>query len=146
MTKPDTVTLPRAEYEALLDRLEEAEDKAALDGLEARIANLGFAQATKDYLPIDLVGRLFAGEHPVRIWRLHRRLTRESLAKKARVSPSYLTEIETRRKPGSLDAIVKLAAALEVSLDEIASWLKSSTHSGSRKPRAEQPSSGRKLA
>lgn len=119
----DTVTLPRAEYEALLSRLEDAEDNAAIDRLEARIESEGFAAATADYLSLDLVERLCAGEHPIRVWRAHRGLTREALAAAAVVSPSYLTEIETRRKPGSLAAIIKLAAALRVSLDDIAAWL-----------------------
>jgi len=120
----DTVTLPRAEYEALISRLEDAEDNAALDRLEARIENQGFAAATADYLSAELVTRLVAGEHPIRIWRLHRGLTREALAATAGVSPSYLTEIETGRKTGSLHAIMKLAMALRVSLDDIAAWLR----------------------
>ncbi len=119
----DTVTLPRAEYEALLRRLEDAEDNTAIDRLEARIEQEGFAVATADYLPIELVERLSAGEHPIRVWRAHRGLTREALATMAGVSPSYLTEIETRHKPGSLAAMVKLAAALRVPLDDIAAWL-----------------------
>jgi DNA-binding XRE family transcriptional regulator len=118
----DTVTLSRTEYEALLDRLEEAEDKAALDTLEARIAHLGFAEATKDYLPMELTKRLLSGEHPIRVWRAHRGLTREALAAAAGVSPSYLTEIETGRKPGSFEAIAKIAVALRLSLDDIAAW------------------------
>ena len=125
MTQPnDTVTLPRAEYEALISRVEDAEDNAAIDRFEARIREEGFAAATSDYMPGELVARLVAGEHPVRIWRLHRGLTREALAASAGVSPSYLTEIETRRKPGSFDALAKLANALRVSLDDIAAWLK----------------------
>ena len=120
----DTVTLSRAEYEALMRRLEDAEDNAAVDRLEARIKAEGFAAATADYLPIELMERLLAGEHPFRIWRAHRGMTREALAAAAGVSPSYLTEIETRRKPGSFDAMVKLAGALKVPLDDIAAWLK----------------------
>jgi DNA-binding XRE family transcriptional regulator len=119
----DTVTLPRVEYEALISRLEDAEDNAAIDRLEARIEKEGFAAATANYLPIELVERLSAGEHPIRVWRTHRGLTREALAASAGVSPSYLTEIETRRKPGSLAAMAKLAAALRVPLDDIAAWL-----------------------
>jgi DNA-binding XRE family transcriptional regulator len=119
----DTVTVPRAEYEALISRLEDAEDNAAIDRLEARVETEGFAAATADYLPIELVERLSAGEHPIRVWRTHRGLTREALAASAGVSPSYLTEIETRRKPGSLAAMAKLAAALRVPLDDIAAWL-----------------------
>ena len=125
----DSVTLPRAEYDALICRLEDAEDNAAIDRLEARIEREGFATATADYLPGELVARLVAGEHPIRIWRLHRGLTREALAATAGVSPSYLTEIETGRKPGSFDAMIKLAASLHVPLDDIAAWLKSGSSS-----------------
>lgn len=120
----NTVTLPRSEYEALLDRVAEAEDVLALDRLETRLGAAGTDETLADYLPIELVKRLSAGEHPIRIWRAHRGLTREALAAAAGVSPSYLTEIETRRKPGSLDAMIKLAAALKVPLDDIAAWLR----------------------
>ena len=119
----DTITLSRAEYEALLDRIEEAEDGVPLDKLEARLAVVP-GMALADYLPVELVKRLSAGEHPIRIWRAHRGLTREALARLAGVSPSYLSEIETRRKPGSFAAFMTLAAALNVPLDDIAVWLK----------------------
>jgi DNA-binding XRE family transcriptional regulator len=124
MTGPeDVVTMTRAEYDALLSRLEDVEDRTAIDRLEARIEKEGFAAATADYLPLQVLERLVAGEHPIRIWRMHRGLTREALAAAAGVSPSYLTEIETRRKPGSLAAVAKLAGALRVPLDDIAAWL-----------------------
>jgi DNA-binding XRE family transcriptional regulator len=119
----DTVTLSRAEYEALIERIEDAEDTAALDRLEARIAAEGADAALADCLPIELAERLCAGEHPIRMWRKHRGLTREALAVAAGVSPSYLTEIETRKKAGNFDVIARLAAALRISLDDIAAWL-----------------------
>jgi DNA-binding Xre family transcriptional regulator len=119
----DTVTLTRAEYEALIERIEDAEDLAAAAAAEAREAALGKEKARADYLPIELVRRLSAGEHPVRVWRAHRGLTREALAAAAGIAPSYLSEIETRRKPGSFGALAKLAAALHISLDDLAAWL-----------------------
>ena len=120
----EVVQLSRAEYEALLDRIADAEDGAALDRLEVRLAAAGPEAALADYLPIDLVKRLSSGEHPIRVWRAHRGLTREALAAAAGIAPSYLSEIETRRKPGSFEAMVKIAAALRISLDQIAAWLK----------------------
>jgi hypothetical protein len=119
----DTVTLPRAEYEALIERSEEAEDLAAVAAAEAREAALGKAAARADCLPSELVRRLSGGEHPVRVWRAHRGLTREALAAAAGESPSYLSEIEGRRKPGSFMALAKLAAALDVAVDDVAAWL-----------------------
>lgn len=118
----DTVTLSRDEYEALLDRLEDAEDNLRLDDIEALERKGSEAVARMDYLPSEAVERLCSGEHPVRIWRKHRGLTREALAAAAGVAPSYLTEIETRKKPGSFEALAKLAAALKISLDDIAAW------------------------
>ena len=53
--KSETVTLSRAEYEALIERLEEAEDLAAVAAAEAREAALGKEKARADYLPIELV-------------------------------------------------------------------------------------------
>jgi len=41
----ETVTLTRAEYEALIERLEEAEDLAAIAAAEAREAALGKERA-----------------------------------------------------------------------------------------------------
>ena len=119
----ETVTLSRAEYEALIERLEDAEDLAAVAAAEAREAALCKEKARADYLPIELVRRLSAGEHPVRVWRAHRGLGRDALAAAAGIAPSYLTEIETRRKPGSFAALAKIAAALRISLDDLAAWL-----------------------
>jgi DNA-binding XRE family transcriptional regulator len=130
----DTVILTRAEYEKLIEQLEEAEDLAAIAKIEAREATLGVEAAQADYLPIELVERLIVGEHPVRVWRTHRGLTREALAAAAGVAPSYLSKIETKKKPGSFDALAKLAAALRVSLDDIAYWL-----NPARPPKADGP-------
>ena len=123
MNDSDIVTLSRAEYEALLDRLEDAEDLATIIAAEAREAALGKAAARAFYLPFELVERLDAGEHPIRVWRKHRGLTRAALAAAAGIAPSYVTEIETRKKRGSFDAIAKLAAALDAPLDVIAAWM-----------------------
>ena len=124
MSDTDTVTLGRSDYKALLDRLEDAEDHARLNAIEADEVKSGKGTAQADYLPVELVERLCAGEHPVRVWRHHCGLTRGALAAAAGMAPSYLTEIETRRKLGSFAALAKLAAALGVSLDDIAAWVK----------------------
>jgi hypothetical protein len=83
MSAADTITLSRAEYEALIRSLEDAEDLAAVAAAEAREAVLGKDVAYANYLPIELVKRLSAGEHPIRVWRAHRGMTREALASAA---------------------------------------------------------------
>jgi mRNA-degrading endonuclease RelE of RelBE toxin-antitoxin system len=108
----DTVTLPRSEYEALIERLEDLEDAARLRAFEAR-------EDKADGLPAALVRRMLAGEHPVRIWREHRGLSMQDLAGKAEVAQSYISEIETGKKPGSLVSMKALATALGVTVDDL---------------------------
>jgi antitoxin component HigA of HigAB toxin-antitoxin module len=119
MTAIETVTIPRKEYETLLSRLEDAEDRQAIEAFRARVAAVGFDEATKDHLPAELAWRLLDGEHPVRVWREHRGLSASALAKLAGISQSYVSEIETRKKPGSVDAYSKLARALGVPVDDL---------------------------
>jgi ribosome-binding ATPase YchF (GTP1/OBG family) len=88
----DTVTLTRAEYEALIERIEDAEDNAFLDSVEARERVIGKEKARADYLPAELVRRLIDREHPVRVWRIHRGLGHDAFADAAGIAPSYLTE------------------------------------------------------
>jgi DNA-binding XRE family transcriptional regulator len=105
-------TVSRAEYDSLRARLAELEDivhaRRVIEKTKA-----------KDYLPAELVSRMIAGEHPVRIWREHRGLTLTELANKADMPKSYLSAIENRRKPGSIDAHRALAKALGVTVDDI---------------------------
>ena len=119
-TAADTVTLTRIQYDALIRRIEDAEDNAAVAKQLAREEALGKEAARADYLPAALVSRMLAGESPVRIWREHRKLTARQLARSAEIPPSYLSEIETAKKPGSFDAMTRIARALNVRLDDLA--------------------------
>jgi hypothetical protein len=108
----EMVMMPRAEYEVLLERLEDLED--TVDLLKAQAE--GEARA---YVPGEVVARIIAGEHPVRVWREHRGLTLTQLAHAAGVPQSYVSEIETKKKPGSTRALKRLASVLEVDLDDL---------------------------
>jgi DNA-binding XRE family transcriptional regulator len=115
----DTVTMSRAEYEALLEAAEDAEDLAHLAAQEERERLLGVETVRADALPAELVERMLDGESPVRIWREHRGLTLGELATRAEIAPSYVSEIETGKKPGSVAALGKLAGVLGVTIDDL---------------------------
>ena len=110
----DTVTLSRVDYEALMEEIEDARDLATAREVEAAVA-----AGTTELIPAEMAERLFAGESPLRVWREHRGLTGSALAKLAGIPQSYVSEIENGKKPGSLDAMTKLARALKVSLDDL---------------------------
>lgn len=108
----EIVILPRAKYDALLQRLEDLEDAVEVREAEER-------GTSADALPSELVDRLIEGEHPLRIWREHRKLTLAQLAERSGVGLSYISEIEHGQKPGSAQALKALAAALGVDTDDL---------------------------
>jgi DNA-binding XRE family transcriptional regulator len=113
----DTVLLRRADYEALVRQAEDAADAAQIREAEARVES-----CEDEYLPIALTKRLMEGEVPVRVWREHRGLSARALATKAGISTAYLSQIETGKKPGSFDAMAKVARALRVEMEDLESW------------------------
>jgi DNA-binding Xre family transcriptional regulator len=110
----DTVLLRRADYEALVRQAVDAADAAQIREAEA--------EGEDEYVPIELTKRLMAGEMPVRVWREHRDLSARALARRAGISAAYLSQIETAKKPGSFDAMAKLARALGVDMEDLEPW------------------------
>jgi ribosome-binding protein aMBF1 (putative translation factor) len=112
-----TVLLRRVDYEALVREAEDAADAAQIREAEARVA-----AGEDEYVPIELTRRLMAGAVPVRVWREHRGLSARALAGRAGISTAYLSQIETGRKPGSFDAMARLARALGVAMEDLEPW------------------------
>jgi DNA-binding Xre family transcriptional regulator len=110
----DTVLLSRKDWNAVVDALEDAEDRAAVRASITRRAS-----GKDDGLPVELYKRLRAGEHPIRVWRAHRKMSLGALAGRADIARAYLSEIETGKKPGSVLALQKIARALGLDLDDL---------------------------
>jgi hypothetical protein len=110
----EIVVLRRGAYDALIEAVEEALDARALADVRAREAS-----GEAEYVPIALADRIFAGERPVRVWREYRGLTLGGLAKTANIAPSYLSEIEAGKKPGSARALAAIAKALRVDIEDL---------------------------
>jgi len=115
----DTVTLSRSDWDALIELLEDTEDLAAIAERKSREKAIGMAAARRNYLTGDEIRRLLDWESPLRVWREKRGLSQRKLASKAGVSPSYLAEIETGQKPGSADALLALARALDIEMESL---------------------------
>jgi DNA-binding XRE family transcriptional regulator len=115
----DTVLLRRADYEALLREAEDAADAVQIREAQARVA-----AGEDEYVPIDVTKRLMGGEVPVGVWREYRGLSASALARQAGISAAYLSQIETGKKPGSFEAMAKLAPALGIGMEDLEPWQK----------------------
>jgi len=110
----EMVVLPRTEYDRLLDAAEMAADVAAFDEVKEAVA-----RGEEEYIPADVVKRMLVGENLVLVWRQYRGLTLEQLAERAGTSKGYLSQIETGKRVGTVDKLQKIAAALNLTLDDI---------------------------
>lgn len=108
------VILPEAEYDALVDLLDEKADEAALRDVRARLTS-----GAAERIPAAVVDRIIAGENPLRVWREHRRMTVSALASETGLSQPFLTQIETGKRDGSAATLEKIAAALDIGVDQI---------------------------
>ena len=106
------VEVPLAEYRALLDAADE-------DAVDAAILRRVLDDPDQEWVPADVVTRMAAGENAVRVWREHRGMRACDLAAAAGIGRSYLSAIETGRKPGSIRALSGIATALGVAIDDL---------------------------
>lgn len=108
------VVLPENEYRSLVDAAEDAADREVV-----RRFRQALEAGEEELVPAAMVERLLGGENPVRVWREHRGLSARDLATASGMSATYLSEIETGRKQGSVAALRKIAEALRVDLDDL---------------------------
>jgi DNA-binding XRE family transcriptional regulator len=107
--------IPVKDLQKLMDDAEMLAEVRAYDAAKARIE-----RGDDELIPLTITERRLAGESPVRIWRDHRALTQEELAKVSKVSRGMIAAIEAGLKTGGITTLEKLAAALKVDLDNLA--------------------------
>ena len=109
MTSQETVTIIRAEYDALIAHNAELEEHIA--ALEADDGNR---------VPHQVALAIMRGDSPLSAFRSYRGLTLRQLSEATGVAASYISEIERGLKPGSAASLVSLAAALGTRIDVLA--------------------------
>ena len=105
--------LPFAEYERLIDIVEDKADALAAADAEHRRSE------GEEYLPIELVDRILDGESALRVWRTYRGLTIDALAKKVGMTVASISRVETGKMRGKPALWRALAEALSVGVEEI---------------------------
>ena len=107
--------LPLDRFKKLVDDAEMLADVKAYDAAKARIE-----RGEDELIPMEIAERRLAGESPDKIWREHRGLTQDGLAKASNISRSMIAAIEAGHKKGGIATLKKLAGALGVDLDNLA--------------------------
>jgi ribosome-binding protein aMBF1 (putative translation factor) len=107
--------LPMDRLKKLTEDAEMLADIKAYDAAKARIE-----RGEDELIPLEITKLRLAGESTVKIWREHRGLTQEALAKASHVSRPMIAAIEARHKTGGIATLKKLAGALGVDLDHLA--------------------------
>jgi DNA-binding XRE family transcriptional regulator len=109
---PEWAVLPYAEYERLMARLEDAQDRE--DAAAIRTALM-----PGDEERVPAADRLTSGDSPLRVWREHRGMSQQQLAEAAGVSQAMVTMIETGRRTGQVSTLRLLAGALDVDMEDL---------------------------
>ena len=109
MINQETVTISRAEYDALIAHNTE---------LEEHIAALEADDGSRIPHPVALA--IIRGDSPLSAFRNYRGLTLRQLAESSGVTASYISEIERGIKPGSMAALSRLANVLDTTIDTLA--------------------------
>ena len=107
--------IPMKALQKLMEDAEMLADVKAYDAAKARLE-----AGDDELIPLEITERRLRGEPALRIWREHRKLTQEQLARKSKVSRALIAAIETNRKSGSVSTWKKLGAALDVSWEQLA--------------------------
>jgi DNA-binding XRE family transcriptional regulator len=109
---PEFAVIPYADYQHFLELLEDETDaRTAAEFHEAYSAGREFL------VPDEIMRRELAGESPVKLWREHRGLTQQELAKRVGISKPYLSQIETGKRQGTVETLSAIARSLDVPLD-----------------------------
>lgn len=110
----ETVTLSRADFDALMEALEDAADLAAARAVQAAVA-----AGREEYIPFEMVQRLAGDDHPLKVWREYRGLSREELAEAAGVPAEVIAAVEECREPAESSVSEALAKGLRLEVADI---------------------------
>lgn len=111
-----TVTLDREEWQSFV---EASDDLASVAKFQALVESIGMAEVRHLSYSGPEAARMLDGVSPIIIRRERAGLTQRALAEAAEISPSYLAEIETGKKPASLAAMTAIARALRVQVENL---------------------------
>jgi len=111
--RPEYAVLP---YDVYLRLIEDAEMLADVHDYDAGMQAIAEGE---ELIPAEVVYSLLDGGNPIRVWREYRGLSQAELATRAGISASYLSQLESDKRDGTMDVLSALAEALNVGLEDL---------------------------
>ncbi|MBN9124259.1 MAG: transcriptional regulator [Nitrosospira sp. 56-18] len=105
----DYAIVPIEIFERMAEISENMDDMALYDAAKA------VDDGTR--IPSEVVNAELAGAHPIKAWRKYRNLTVQALADKAGISKPFLSQIEGRKRTGTIAVLSAIAKSLDVPVD-----------------------------
>ena len=107
---PEFAVLPFAEYEYLMNIVEDKIDTADVHA---------FRESGEEVFPESVLESLLAGDHPIKVYRKYRNMTQPELAAAIGKSLPYITKLEASDRKGTVDVLSDIANVLRVDLDQL---------------------------
>ena len=107
--KREYAIVPIDVFERLMEAAEDMDDIALYDA--AKAADDGTR------IPAEVLYATTDSIHPIQAWRNYRGMTVQALADKAGISKAFLSQIENRKRVGTIKVLSSIATALEVTVD-----------------------------
>lgn len=110
--KPEWAVIPYNEYMKIQELIEDIEDKRDIEEY-FNLLKRGEEQA----IPSEVTFAILQGVNPIRAWREYKQIKVRELAKRAGITSSYLSQIETGKRNPTIDTLKAIAEALAIDIE-----------------------------
>ncbi|MBW1976299.1 MAG: helix-turn-helix transcriptional regulator [Deltaproteobacteria bacterium] len=110
--KPEWAVIPYKEYIKIQELMDDIEDRKDIEKYVQAIEN-----GEEQNIPGEVTFAILEGIHPIRAWREYKQITVRELAKRAGITSSYLSQIETGKRNPTIDTLKSIAEALGIDVE-----------------------------
>lgn len=112
--KPEWAVVPYEAYLQLVEQAEMLQDVQDYDSAKAALE-----RGDDELIPSEVVYAILNGENPIKVWREFRGMSQQETAEKAGISVPYLSQLESRKRKGTMDVLSSIAKVLDVSIESL---------------------------
>ena len=110
--KPEWAVIPYDEYIKIQELFEDIEDKKDIEEYFELLKS-----GEEQIIPSEVTFAILQGVNPIRAWREYKQIKVKELAKRAGITPSYLSQIETGKRNPTIDTLKAIAEALAIDVE-----------------------------